>query len=420
MQRLQNIKAEGDDLIAAQVFITSVKAQMETLSGVNRFDHIRARRAVLKVRDGAQYIFAKAIVRVCNQTLELFDQESSQPKIDSLLMTLQKLVSQYAHGLDEVLNGKEEGTLQKPTLQKTPNTDSPSGTSDVVYLEPAETSSSTHIAKLSSSSLPANDLPIGDRPMGDEPMRKGPTGDGLANAEPDLNVARVVSEDDLSTLSDAHSKAGQVLVPLLKFVKDARKKTALDRLVLHSAPRGGVTQNKTLSFENILPSVTNSILTDARQLGKNVSVSYLDNDMQIPDAHVEPLKTSLKELGRYLVRECLETPTVRSLRGQSSVGQISITAQSNAQSLEITLTCQGTEIAPSLEGKIKSLPQGYKARILACENKNDDTVGNGASLMLCVPHALLNSEAPSAQNLSAPFARFPLTRDSFTASEGRS
>lgn len=374
----QNTKSEGDDLIAAQVFVSSAKPHMEVLSSVSRLDHNKAEGAILALKSGAGLISARAIFRACDQTLNLIGDSASQPIIDSGLMTLRKLVSQYSDGLDEVLMAEETQAQLDSPVEAAPNLGvvTEDNTDDITTLKQPEQ------PKQMSGALAADH------------------GHQIA-AVPAAHVP--LSSSDLEILSKANARAAATLDPLLKFVKSAGHKLALQNIMRPIATARPDIDETHPSFEVIMPSVINSILADARQLGKNVSVSYLVGDTHIPNAQMDKIETCTKELGRCLVKYSLEAPDERLSRGESLTGQISVTAQANTVGMEIVISCTGTELPEIVKDRIEKGSSAFEISYAYKESRS--------TLSLYVAQSVLESKGNDRDEIVSKAPRLPLSRE---------
>lgn len=112
------VDAVGDDLTQARAFIDMAATCVETITGPDRLDTVRARRAVLAIANGATALSARGLTRASETALALIGNGAAQPKIDSALMTLNKLYGQYRAGLEEVEAALADTT---PEIEIVPN-----------------------------------------------------------------------------------------------------------------------------------------------------------------------------------------------------------------------------------------------------------------------------------------------------------
>lgn len=373
MNRSQNIKSEGDDLIAAQAFVSSAKPHIDILSNVSRLDHKKAQSAILALKRGADPIFARAISRVCDQTLTLIGDSAPQPKIDSGLMTLQKLVSQYSQGLDEVLTDEHaQVKTSEPMIQAPAQLGLVSQANIDVMTKP-----NAGRVKSASNRNQRHNPPVKHEPL---------------------------TPDDIDILSSAHKSAAATLKPLIVMVKTVGRKRALKNITKPIETSQTLIKDTYPSFETIMPSVINSILSDARQLGKNVSVSYLVGDTHIPKTQIEKIESCTKELGRCLVKYSLEAPEARLSRGESLTGQISVTVQASTEGMEIVISCTGTELPIFVKDRIETGSNAFEISYSYKEGRS--------TLSLYVAQSVLESQGKDDDvELVSKAPKLPLSRE---------
>lgn len=365
MHSSQNIKSEGDDLMAAQVFVSCAKPHMDILSNVSRLDHQKAQSAILALKRSADPIFARAISRVCDQTLTLIGDSAPQPQIDSGLMTLQKLVSQYSQGLDEILVDERAQIKTSEPITQTSAQLGPINQPNIdVMTKPNKGRNQEHIP-----------------PVKHEPL----------------------TPDDIDILSSAHDNAVATLKPLMVMVKTVGRKRALKNITKPIKTTQTLIEDTYPSFETVMPSVINSILSDARQLGKNVSVSYLVGDTHIPKGQIDKIESCTKELGRCLVKYSLEAPDARLSRGESLTGQISVTVQANTDGMEIVISCTGTELPGLIKDRLET---GSKAFEISYSYKD-----GRSTLSLYVAQSVLESQGKDDIALVSKAPKLPLSRE---------
>lgn len=307
---------EGDDLTAARVFVTSAVPHIRVLTTIERFDRIEARKALKAVSTLSEPLSARAIGRSSATAFDLLEADAPQPQIDSAFMTLQKLMGQYAQGLDEIIELVAQETQSGAALK-----DESQNTTRAILCEDV----SELMSEAECNSSTETPTPI----------------ETLATDTP----TRAFDPQDIVRVRAEHHMAAQALETLLPRVKDTELTTALHRLMVPAAASFD-SQNTQIEFNSIMPSLTHDILTQARQSGKNVSLSYLDADVSLPNAQLETVKETVKALGRVLVQNSLEIPDVRRARGESASGQIFVAITQDDKGYDITLNCSGKSLSP--------------------------------------------------------------------------
>ena len=156
-------------------------------------------------------------------------------------------------------------------------------------------------------------------------------------------IAPIMSEDTLAdeqnTLETNYTKARETLIPLIKFSGDTAP--ALQRLAGLSMDAPAKTSEPQVSFESLMPDVTNSALRAARTQGKSVSVSYAADGLSVADSQVEAVRGQLEDIVTRLVRTHIATPNSRAAKGLSRGGHIDISAKETAKGLDIAVECDG-------------------------------------------------------------------------------
>lgn len=174
--------------------------------------------------------------------------------------------------------------------------------------------------------------------------------EGLDEIAPVIEQESLAAQQD--TLETQHAKACETLIPLIKFSGDTAP--ALQRLAGVSVDTSSKTSEPKVSFESLMPDVTNSALRAARSEGKSVSVSYAADGLAIVDSHVEAVRGQLEDIVTRLVRTHIASPDTRMSKGLSRSGHIDISAKETAKGLDISVECDGEKVTlfPKAECKI--------------------------------------------------------------------
>ena len=176
-------------------------------------------------------------------------------------------------------------------------------------------------------------------------------------------IAPILSEESLAAQQDAlktqYAKARETLIPLIKFSGDTAP--ALQRLAginMDIAPKPAQPQ---ISFESLMPDVTNSALRAARTQGKSVSLSYAADGLSVAESQVEAVRGQLEDIVTRLVRTHIAAPNTRLAKGLSRGGHIDISAKETSQGLDISVECDGEII--TLLPKTNAAPSKTEASI---------------------------------------------------------
>jgi hypothetical protein len=257
----------GDDLIEARDFVNSTIASMDLLLSDARLNIELAQSKLRDIELDAKTLRAKGISRAAKAVLTCYESGHSQPKIDGRLMTLYKLVAQYAEGLNEIAPVVTEETIQEERRE----------------------------------------------------------------------------------LEDRHAKARETLIPLIPLAGDSA--AALKRLAGLSADITIRASEPHVSFESLMPDITNSALRTARNQGKSVSLSYAADGLALANSQVETVREQLEDIVTRLISTQIATPSRRISKGLSRGGHIDISAQETAEGLDISVECDGKTVSlfPSMK-----------------------------------------------------------------------
>ena len=159
-------------------------------------------------------------------------------------------------------------------------------------------------------------------------------------------IAPVIPQENPGTPQDLievqYSKACETLIPLIKYSGDTAP--ALRRLAGLSPDTAVKTTTPQVSFESLMPDVTNSALRAARVQGKSVSVSYAADGLTVAGSQVDAVREQLEEIVTRLVQTQIGSPTKRLAKGLSRAGHIDISAQVTTDGLDISVECDGKTI----------------------------------------------------------------------------
>jgi len=156
-------------------------------------------------------------------------------------------------------------------------------------------------------------------------------------------IAPVMSPEEFAIQQDSletqYNQARETLIPLIKF--SGATAPALQRLAGLTVDIFAKTSEPQVSFESLMPDVTNSALRAARAQGKSVSVSYAADGLSVADSQVEAVREQLEDIVTHLVGTHIASPNSRLAKGLSRGGHIDISAQETAEGLDISVECDG-------------------------------------------------------------------------------
>lgn len=133
--------------------------------------------------------------------------------------------------------------------------------------------------------------------------------------------------------------ARETLIPLIKFSGDTAP--ALQRLAGLEIDLPLKTSEPQVSFESLMPSVTDIALRTARAQNKSVSVSYAADELTLANSQVDAVRGQLEDIITRLVRTNIARPETRLAKGLSRGGHIDISAKQDSKGLDIQIECDG-------------------------------------------------------------------------------
>lgn len=139
-----------------------------------------------------------------------------------------------------------------------------------------------------------------------------------------------------------YETARETLIPLIKFSGDAAP--ALQRLAGLNLDIPVKTSERQVSFESLMPNITDIALRTARLQNKSVSISYAADGLSLADSQVEAVRGQLEDIITRLVRTHIAKPEARLAKGLSRGGHIDISATQIAQRLDIQIECDGETV----------------------------------------------------------------------------
>lgn len=99
-----------------------------------------------------------------------------------------------------------------------------------------------------------------------------------------------------------------------------------------------------VSFESLMPDITDAALRSARGQGKSVSISYAADNLLIENSQVNQVRGELDRIVERLVKGKIGTPQQRQNAGLSRSGHIDVSAKQSLKGLNISVLCEGETI----------------------------------------------------------------------------
>jgi len=164
--------------------------------------------------------------------------------------------------------------------------------------------------------------------------------EGLDEIAPVMSQESFVSQEE--SLEAQYEAARETLIPLIPF--SGKTAPALQRLAGLKATPHVKTSDPQVSFESLMPDITNSALRAARTQGKSVSVSYAADELAIANSQVESVRGQLEDIVTRLVRTHIAAPNTRLAKGLSRGGHIDISAKETSNGLDISVNCDGETV----------------------------------------------------------------------------
>ena len=99
-----------------------------------------------------------------------------------------------------------------------------------------------------------------------------------------------------------------------------------------------------VSFESLMPEVTDTALRNARGQGKSVSISYAAENLFIENSQVDQVRDELDRIVQRFVKGKIGTPEQRKNAGLPRSGHIDVSAKHGSKGLNISVLCEGETI----------------------------------------------------------------------------
>ena len=96
-----------------------------------------------------------------------------------------------------------------------------------------------------------------------------------------------------------------------------------------------------ISFESLMPDVTDAALRKARGQGKSISISYAVENLFMDDKQAGVVRDKLDLIVKNIVATKIGTPDQRRDLGLPKSGHIDVSAQEGPSGLNITVLCDG-------------------------------------------------------------------------------
>ena len=164
--------------------------------------------------------------------------------------------------------------------------------------------------------------------------------EGLDEIAPVVTAQSLASEQEI--LDAQYEAARQTLTPLIKFSGGAAP--ALQRLAGLTPDLPAKKAEPQISFESLMPDVTNSALRAARTQGKSISVSYAADGLSVANSQVESVRGQLEDIVMRLVKTRIASPDKRAAKGLPRGGHIDISAKNTPSGLDISVQCDGETV----------------------------------------------------------------------------
>jgi len=205
---------------------------------------------------------------------------------------------------------------------------------------------------------------------------------GLFEIDPEFKAMQSEPAPAASPISDkvmaplaANENAAQVLMPLLRLVREDGPKSALEFLTQYDGNHPSVLQDapvnkpSELRFETMMGRITNRVLSEARLNAKGISISYAADFDSIDGSVAKPLQDMLEQICLGIVRVGLvnefnadPTNTGPSVSNdQKRVWQISVTGKGQGQTNLISVSWPGYALAKKQHAALSEAVASFQA-----------------------------------------------------------
>ncbi len=136
-------------------------------------------------------------------------------------------------------------------------------------------------------------------------------------------------------------QAAQILKPLVKFADPAEQVPLVQLLSYAANDQVAKPKLRRSKIDAIMPGLTNNLLRLARTDGKSVSISYASDESLLDQAVLNLLQNQIENMGKAMIKHCVETPLSRQEKGQSQSAHLAITSRINGDRLDVLVSCDG-------------------------------------------------------------------------------
>ncbi len=273
----------GDDLVAARRFTNLCQKHMSEMFFGTSLPANDVLDRLGDIQSHAKLMHARAIYRAAQNVVDDLTFTRSDETCAASVLCLQKLISQYEAGLDELA----------------PNADS----------VPSEVK--THIRQVETAAQTDRPEPIG------------------ANLVSDM-AAQKTAKDILGGLIQYADGADQ---KILRSLINLASNDELPKTVPVSIQRDKI--------DVIMPAITNHWLRIARCQDKSVSVSFMSDEAMLDRDVLKTLRAGLQDLGETLISNVVETAKARKDRGLNQTAHLSVTARKGSAGYVVSTRCSG-------------------------------------------------------------------------------
>ncbi|MGB0907360.1 MAG: hypothetical protein ACPGVT_07685 [Maricaulaceae bacterium] len=193
------------------------------------------------------------------------------------------------------------------------------------------------------------------------------------------------NENEIATSTarnnSAYENARATLKPLLQFTSAPSEYAALTKLAglgmrqdtkklyAYSHLKAPDQNTLKLTFDALIPAITDAALKTARRSQKVVSLSYDCDSKTFSSRCFKSIESNIAATLETLIANIIESPDIRQARGQSRSAHIALSIKQIGPGIHISFECPGTAIPLTFFAAMSRSDQNYKTAFRSDKDK---------------------------------------------------